>query len=136
MEEVYIYTDGGSRNNPGKAAIGIIIFNKDKTKLIETGEYIGIATNNQAEYKAVIKALKIAKKFSDNIILSSDSQLIVMQLTGKYKVKNKNLINLYGEVKKLENKYDEVEYRHVKRDNRYIRLADKIVNKVLDKYGE
>jgi ribonuclease HI len=134
MEKISIYTDGGSRNNPGKAAIGIVILDKDKNKLIETGKYLGIATNNQAEYKAVIKALKIAKKFSDNVVLYSDSQLIVMQLKGKYKVKNKNLINLFNKVKKLENNYDEVEYKHVKRDNKYIRLADKIVNKILDKH--
>jgi ribonuclease HI len=135
MKNIYIYTDGGSRNNPGPSAIGVVILDENRNKILEKGEYLGKTTNNQAEYKAVVKALKIAEKFSDNAILYSDSQLIVMQLTGKYKVKNKNLINLFNKVKELENKYNKVEYRHVKRDDKYIILADKIVNKTLDKYG-
>ena len=134
MTELFIYTDGGSRGNPGKSAIGVLIMNKDKKILLEYGEFIGLGTNNQAEYKAIIKALSLAKKFDGKILhFFSDSELVIKQLKGLYKVKNPDLSKLYEKVKFLANDYEMVNYSNVRRNNKYITIADSLVNKALDK---
>lgn len=129
---LFIYSDGGARGNPGHAAIGIIVLDKNKHELTTYKEYIGIKTNNQAEYLAVIKALKIAAKYGKKIHFYSDSELVVMQLTRRYKVKNREIKRLFEIVKQKEKSFDEVSYRHVHRENKFIQKADSLVNEALD----
>ncbi|NCN39463.1 MAG: ribonuclease H [Candidatus Aenigmarchaeota archaeon CG_4_10_14_0_8_um_filter_37_24] len=133
MDELNVYTDGGSRGNPGMSAIGVLICGKDGKILKQHSEFLGRGTNNTAEYTALIKALKIAGKLSGGIInCFSDSQLMVRQLTGMYKVKNYSLKKLFLEVKDLEKKFEEVNYIHVNRENKKITIVDKLVNEMLD----
>lgn len=146
MEEnkVIIYTDGGARGNPGPAAIGAVIqFPQDHGKLFASGEHkkygetIGRATNNVAEYSAVIFALKKAKSLLGkekakkiSIELRTDSELLTKQLNGEYKVKNENLKKLFMEVWDLKSDFKEVSFRHVVREKN--KEADAMVNLALD----
>jgi ribonuclease HI len=94
---------------------------------------LGIATNNQAEYNALLKALKIAKKYeADEVLCYLDSELVVKQLKGLYKIKNKKLQKFLSEIKKLEKGFKKISYEHVGRENKIISEADKLVNKKLD----
>ena len=133
MNKLTIYTDGGSRGNPGPGAIGILILD-DKSNIVkEHKEFIGHTTNNRAEYTAMIKALELAKTHSKKeIICFSDSRLIVKQLSGEWKVKEKELLALFQKVKQLEKNFESVSYNHVRRDNKYIKRADELVNEELD----
>ena len=130
-----IYTDGGSRGNPGPGAIGILILD-DKSNIVkEHKEFIGHTTNNRAEYTAMIKALELAKTHSKKeIICFSDSRLIVKQLSGEWKVKEKELLSLFQKVKQLEKNFESVSYNHVRRDNKYIKRADELVNEEMDRH--
>jgi ribonuclease HI len=133
MDELFIYTDGGSRGNPGKSAIGIIMLDKDEKILLEYGEFIGLGTNNQAEYKAIIKALQLAKKFNvKKVHLYSDSELVIKQLRGEYRVRNPNLSKLFENVNLLKKDYEKIIYNNVRRTNKYITISDSLVNKALD----
>ncbi|MDD4122866.1 MAG: ribonuclease HI family protein [Candidatus Pacebacteria bacterium] len=130
MEKIIVYTDGGSRGNPGHAGIGVVINDK------KYSEYIGIKTNNQAEYMALIFALKKIKQvFSKNVInyivdIYMDSELIVKQMNNEYKV-NENLALLYLEVHNLIIELKtKVNFRHVLREDN--KLADSLVNQALD----
>jgi ribonuclease HI len=128
-----IFTDGASRNNPGHAAIGYLI--SDGKKVLEQkGEYIGVTTNNQAEYRAMIRALKEAVKYQPTkTTCYSDSNLMVNQLKGDWKVKNSQLQDLHLEVKRIEEKLGKVIYKHVKRDNPGVQRCDALANQSLDK---
>lgn len=129
-----VYTDGGSKGNPGQAAIGIILV-KDDQIIKEYGEYIGISTNNQAEYKAIIKALELCKALKEKkIICYSDSILLINQLNGLYKIKNKDLFKLILKIKKLEINFQEVRYNFVPRENPYIKKAHLLLHKYLDEH--
>ncbi|MBN1896980.1 MAG: ribonuclease HI family protein [Candidatus Aenigmarchaeota archaeon] len=132
--DLVIYTDGGSRGNPGPAAFALLIYDI-KGKLLEShSEYIGENTNNVAEYRGMLKALKMAKKHGDgNVTCTMDSELAVMQLSGKYKVKKPHLKELYEMVKAEEKNFRSVKYEHVKRENQYITCADAMLNRTLDR---
>lgn len=133
IEKVFINTDGGSRGNPGLAAIGIVIRDEKENLLEEFGEKIGIATNNVAEYKAIIKALSIAKKYTKNEVnISSDSEVVVRQIIGEYKVKKNHLLELFYEVKKKEKDFAKVTFEHVFREDPNQSKADALVNEALD----
>jgi|SRR3989344_7126844 len=126
-----IYTDGGSRGNPGPSAIGAVVGHK------EYGEQIGRTTNNVAEYSAVIFALKKAKQLLTSkkaeqtyIELRTDSELLVKQLNGEYKIKDKDLQPLFIEVWNLKQDFKNVVFLHVTRDNN--KKADSLVNKALN----
>lgn len=135
-EVILINTDGGSRGNPGKAAIGIVIRDENNKVLEKYKEKIGITTNNVAEYKALIKGLELASKYTKEgnkeIKVFMDSELIVRQLTGVYRVKQSHLISLFENVKKLESKFKKISYTHVFREDKYQTEADKLVNEALD----
>lgn len=136
LRKLYIYTDGGSRGNPGPGAIGILICDSKKRYLYKGGDYIGETTNNRAEYTALIEALKKAKKYSKGKVeCFSDSELMVKQLQGKYKVKNYFLKELYQKIKDLEKNFKKVNYHHVRREDKGIQIVDKLLNKVLDDNG-
>lgn len=127
-----IYTDGASRGNPGKAAYGFVVFD-NKIRVHEEGGYIGINTNNVAEYTAVLKSLEYANRIfrkATEIIFFMDSRLVVEQLSGRFKIKSENLIPLITQIRELEQKYKQVSYTHVPRAKNY--LADAQANLALD----
>lgn len=133
LSRIIIHTDGGSRGNPGNAAIGIVILD-EKNNLIDSYKgRIGVATNNVAEYSAVIKALELAKKYTnDTVSLFSDSELTVRQLNGEYKIKQDHLQKLYNNSKINEKCFKKVIYTHVRREHPNQSKADALVNQALD----
>lgn len=132
QSHLIIHTDGGSRGNPGPSAVGVVITTPDGQHLTSFGRYIGETTNNQAEYTAVIEALKTAAKFQpQKIDFILDSELVVKQLRGEYRVKNADLAPLKAEIQK-EITNLEVTFSHVLRHQN--RLADIEVNKALDEH--
>jgi len=134
VADMKIFTDGGARGNPGPAAIALLIYDNDVKLLASHSEFIGEATNNVAEYRAVLKALKIAKKHgTGDVVCTMDSQLVVMQLAGKYKTKKPHLRELFELVKDEEKSFRSVTYGHVKREDKRISLADSMLNMVLDR---
>ncbi len=126
-----IYADGGSRNNPGPSALGVVITD-DKGKILkEYSHYLGEATNNQAEYEAVIFALQKAKQLKiKNIELRTDSELIGKQLLGRYKIKDPDLQPLFIKAWNLRLDYDKVDIKIISREQN--KKADKLVNRELD----
>ena len=135
MQKLTIFTDGGARGNPGPAAIGAVIYDEKDNEMSTVSESIGIATNNIAEYKAIVRALQHTATIVDDtkavkITLNLDSQLCQRQLNGEYKVKDATLKVHHAEVKVLEQEYASIEYVHVKRELN--KVADALVNKALD----
>lgn len=129
MYEIYI--DGSSRGNPGLSGIGIIGAHENK-RLFSYREFIGIKTNNQAEYFALKRALQISNYQTRNIRIKSDSILLVNQRSKKYKIRNMELKNISMEIANLEKLFDLVEYRHIMRaENSY---ADNEANYAIDDY--
>jgi ribonuclease HI len=124
-------TDGGARGNPGPAAYGYVLEAEDGTVLDARGETIGVATNNVAEYRALIAGLEKAVELSiDELEVVSDSELLVKQMQGEYRVKNEALRELNDEANFLEKKLGRVRYKAVRREHN--ELADKLVNDALD----
>ncbi len=124
-------TDGGARGNPGPAAYGYVLETENGTVLDARGEAIGVATNNVAEYSALIAGLAKAVELGvDELEVVSDSELLVRQMTGEYKVKNDALRDLNDEAQALERKLGRVRYTAVRREHN--ELADKLVNDALD----
>jgi ribonuclease HI len=130
MAIVEIYTDGGSRGNPGPSAIGYVIQTQPPVK---EGLFIGVQTNNYAEYQALIHALKKTSQLKiDQVKIKMDSELIVKQLLGQYKVKHENMKPLHAEVKKLLEQFKLWTIEHVRREQNT--EADELVNIALDQY--
>src|SRR3989344_7985025 len=114
--KLIINTDGGGRGNPGPAGIGVVVADESGAMLGLHKKYIGKATNNSAEYQALILALtEVAKLDAADIIVNMDSQLVVRQMQGKYKIKDPGLKILAAEVLKLRNQFASVEFIHVRR---------------------
>lgn len=132
IRKLIIYTDGGARGNPGPAGIGAIIFDDKRNLIAEISEYLGVATNNQAEYKAVVAAIKKAKELNaEEIQFYLDSQLVVEQLNGNYKVKNKDLQPLFVSIYNDSLNFKKVAYNHVPREQN--KEADRLANEAMDK---
>ncbi|MDP9308011.1 MAG: reverse transcriptase-like protein [Actinomycetota bacterium] len=124
-------TDGGARGNPGPAAYAYVLEADDGTVLDARGETIGVATNNVAEYRALIAGLEKAVELGvDELEVISDSELLVKQMQGEYRVKNEALRELNDEANSLERKLGRVRYTAVRREHN--ELADKLVNEALD----
>jgi len=124
-----VHIDGASRGNPGYSAIGILI--KDDEKVItEYGEYVGIKTNNQAEYLALRKALEICSDMTKEVNILSDSELLINQRNQKYRIRNQELKNLSREIAVLEKNYELITYKHIPRSMNS--RADFIANRALD----
>ena len=124
-------TDGGARGNPGPAAFGYVLEADDGTVLAANGERIGVATNNVAEYRALIAGLEKALELGlDAVEVVSDSELLVKQMTGEYRVKNEALKELYLEAGRLARRIGDVSYTAVRREHN--ELADRLVNEALD----
>jgi len=127
MKTLYLFTDGGARGNPGPAAIGIVLKDPEGNVLKKKGEKIGRATNNQAEYTALIKGLKVAHEYKpQKLICLMDSSLAVNQLNGRFKIKNTGLRKLSFEVRKAIQKLPYVEFRYIPREKN--KEADKLLN--------
>jgi len=125
-------TDGGARGNPGPDAYGYVLEAEDGTVLAAHGETIGVATNNVAEYRALIAGLEKAVELAlDDVEVVSDSELLVKQMTGEYRVKNEALRELSLEAARLARKIGTVSYRAVRREHN--ELADRLVNEALDR---
>jgi ribonuclease HI len=130
---IKMYTDGGARGNPGPAAIGVLIRSEQDEILLEHGETIGPATNNVAEYQALITGLKKAQELGANVVACHlDSELVVRQLQGKYKVKNINMQRLYDQVRVREKSFESISYTHLRREEEGMQRADQLVNAALD----
>ena len=124
-------TDGGARGNPGPAAYGYVLEADDGTVLDARGEAIGTATNNVAEYRALIAGLESAlERGVDELDVVSDSELLVKQMTGEYRVKNEALIDLSLQASRLARRLGKVRYKAVRREHN--ELADRLVNEALD----
>ena len=133
LNKIHIYTDGAARGNPGPAAIGIVIYDENKQVLAEYKECIGEATSNTAEYKALIKGLELAAAHCrSEVHCFLDSELVVRQLSGAYRIKAKHLLELFYILKNREKAFDRVVYNHVRRTNRFIYRVDKLVNEALN----
>jgi ribonuclease HI len=127
-----LFTDGGSRGNPGPAALGYVIEASDGTVLAAEGEVIGVATNNVAEYRALLAGLERAAELGVTVLeVVSDSELLVKQMQGEYKVKNVALRELWDEAQRTAGRLGSVTYEAVRREHN--ELADRLVNEALDR---
>lgn len=137
MSKIIVYVDGGSRGNPGPSAVGVVIQNEKGETLKSYGEYIGEGTNNEAEYKAIIFALKKLKHLfgkdktkAMEVEIRADSELAFRQLTGKYKIESENIKPLFIDVWNLKLDCGAVSFKHIPREQN--KEADKMVNMALD----
>ncbi|HEY5943379.1 MAG TPA: ribonuclease HI family protein [Solirubrobacterales bacterium] len=131
MSRAIVNVDGGARGNPGPAAIGVVVRDAEGTVIEELGEKIGEATNNVAEYRALLKGIELADAHGvDELELVGDSELVVRQVEGRYKVKNPGMKALHAEVMKALAGFDSWSIRHVRRAENAD--ADRLVNEALD----
>ncbi len=132
---MFLNTDGGARGNPGPAAAGCVIADENNNIVECFGKYLGVATNNEAEYNAVIVGLeRLVEMGVKEVMVRMDSELAVKQLNGLYKVKNDRLLGLYSKVKYLSERFNRIHFTHVRRE--YNKDADLIVNKTLDEQAQ
>lgn len=131
---IFTNSDGGARGNPGLGGIGVIV-REDEKILTKYSAKIGkFVTNNIAEYEALIKALELASRFTkDELTCVLDSELVVNQLLGKYKVRNPHLMPLFLKVQKLQENFKSIKYVHVSREDKFQVIADGLLNEELDK---
>lgn len=131
-KKLVIYTDGGARNNPGPAGIGAVIRDENGKVIKSISKYIGEATNNQAEYMAVIEALKKAKELAAaELEFYLDSELVVKQLNRAYKVKDPDLAPLFLQIHNLSLSFKKIIFKHIPREKN--EEADRLVNLAIDK---
>ncbi|HEY8748721.1 MAG TPA: ribonuclease HI family protein [Tepidisphaeraceae bacterium] len=129
---ITIQFDGGSRGNPGPAGIGVVLRASDGAVLATLGRFIGRATNNVAEYKALITGLEMARELgAKKIVIRGDSELIIKQMRGEYRVKNSDMKLLHDEAKALYHQFNEARIEHNYRDKNT--LADKLANLAMDR---
>jgi len=134
-ETITIQFDGGSRGNPGPAGIGVVLRAEDGTPIVTLGRFIGRATNNVAEYRALIAGLEKAKELgAKRISVKGDSELIVRQMRGEYRVKNPDLKVLYDAAQRLYHEFEEATIGHNYREDNS--LADKLANLAMDRKAE
>lgn len=135
LEELIINGDGGSRGNPGPSAAGFVIKDAAERTIFEGGKYLGVTTNNQAEYYAVRLALEKAEEYAPKkITFRLDSQLVVNQLNGVYQVRNRDLWPIHAYIKELAQRFESVAFTHVRRE--FNKEADAMVNKILDEHSK
>jgi ribonuclease HI len=128
-----IYTDGAARGNPGPAGAGVCIRDAAGRVLVERGRYLGEATNNVAEYRALLIGLEEARRLgSPEVQVRSDSELLVRQMRGVYRVRSAPLQELHARAKALEREFERVEYVHVTREHN--RDADRLANRAIDSH--
>ena len=138
MKKITIYTDGGSRGNPGKAALGVVFCNEREQVIKKYGEYLGDnLTNNEAEYSAVIFALKKFKALFGKVLaensdveIKADSEFLIKQMNGEYKILDEKIQKLFIEVWNLRIDFKSVKFKHISREKNS--QADRLVNEALD----
>jgi ribonuclease HI len=128
-----VYSDGASRGNPGPSIAAFVALTQDKRVLQKRTKYLGMKTNNQAEYLALIYALESVSGLADQVICNMDSQLVVRQLNGQYVVKNLQLKALRDKVYEVVCAFREVTFVHVPRTDVHVQEVDKLANEALDK---
>jgi ribonuclease HI len=127
-----VYSDGACRGNPGPSAIAFMILTDGGRILKRESEYVGFGTNNQAEYKALISALDAASEMeSQEVVCYLDSELVVKQLNGEYRVKNPHLKKLWLQVQDLKQSFNEISFMHVLRTEKHIEEVDSLANQTL-----
>ncbi|HAC56055.1 TPA: hypothetical protein DCF80_01000 [Candidatus Saccharibacteria bacterium] len=133
IHSAIIYSDGGSRGNPGPSASGFVIMNETGEVVMEGGAYLGVTTNNVAEYQAVYLGLERAQELGVRVVdFRMDSQLVANQMNGIYKIKHPDLAIINNRIKELTQQFERVTFSHVRRE--YNKLADGVVNKILDQH--
>lgn len=131
QSHLIVYSDGGSRGNPGPSAAGFIVMNGAEHVIHEGGMYLGITTNNQAEYQGVRLGLEKAREMGARVVeFRVDSMLVVNQMNGTYTIKNRELWPIYERINELTAEFEKVTFTHVKRE--FNQLADGMVNKILN----
>ncbi|AKM84880.1 TPA: ribonuclease H [Patescibacteria group bacterium] len=132
--KLYLNTDGGARGNPGPAATGIVVTDASGKPIKTASRYLGTATNNQAEYLALVDGLKIAVKLKPTeLVVRMDSELIVKQLKGEYRVKDAGLKPLFAQAQQLITQLSRVNFHHIRRELN--KSADQLVNRTLDRHS-
>ncbi|MCW3982358.1 MAG: ribonuclease HI family protein [Candidatus Bathyarchaeota archaeon] len=133
LRDLRIYTDGASRGNPGPAAIAGKMVAEDGVVLKIFSKFLGRRTNNESEYEALLAALSLAANFTKGRVQCSlDSELIVKQLNGEYRVRKPELMDLWRRVRKLQDGFQQVTFTHVPRTEENMKEVDKLANRVLD----
>lgn len=133
-KKIITYTDGASRGNPGPAGIGALLLDEKGATLAEVSEFIGVTTNNEAEYRALLLALGRAHEMKAKIVeCFMDSELVARQLNGQYAVKSEKMIKFFNDVKNIMGKFDRVTFTHVRREDPNQKVADKLANQGVDK---
>jgi ribonuclease HI len=134
VDHVKLFSDGGSRGNPGPGAIAILLLTEGDVELASHRECIGHTTNNKAEYHALLKGLELCASYTrTRVSCYSDSQLIVNQLNGTWRVRQDDLRELFSKVRQREHVFDGVSYTHVRRSNPFIARVDQALNDALDR---
>jgi len=129
-----IYSDGGARGNPGISAFAIVVC-QGKDVIYEYSEFLGIRTNNYAEYRGLIAAIaKAIDLCADDVEFVMDSELVIKQMRGEYKVKSPQLFDLHHDAKSLSSAIPKVKFTHVKRADRMISRADALLNACMDEH--
>lgn len=129
--EVRVFTDGGARGNPGPAAVGVVILDEKDNMISKSGKFIGVTTNNVAEYSALIEALELLKEIDAyRIVFYTDSNLVYSQIKGLWKIKSPDLKVLNEQAKKMLYSLPNYDFVHIPREKN--KDADRLVNKALD----
>ncbi len=127
------YTDGASRGNPGKAGVGALICDEKGNTVREASAFIGICTNNEAEYRALILALDLTLEMkAESVDCYMDSQLVVRQMTGQYAVKAEKMIQFWKQARERAAKFKKITFNHVPREHPLQQVADKLANRGID----
>ena len=139
--EISVFTDGGARGNPGPAGYGLVILDENKNLIFQDSKYLGIKTNNEAEYQAVIFALKkfkalFGKKLAEHteIEIRSDSEFLVLQVNGEYKILDEKIQKLFLELWNLRLDFKKTKFKYISREKN--KEADRLVNEALDNIGK
>ena len=136
-EGLVTFTDGAARGNPGPGGAGVLLFDASGKKIMEDCLYLGEVTNNEAEYRALLLALKhAAERTKGKVSCVMDSELLVRQLNGIYQVKSEKLLGFYHEVKNKISQFEEVTFSHVPREHPRLQMADKLANKAIDDFNK
>ena len=127
-----VYSDGGSRGNPGHSAYAIVVTENGKV-IHEHSEYLGINTNNYAEYRGLIAGIvKALELKADEVEFVMDSELVIKQMNGEYKVKSPNIAELHRDAVALSSQSPKVKFTHVRRSNEFVSRADALLNRQMD----
>ena len=133
-KKITLYTDGGSRGNPGPSGIGVIMLDSNKKKIKEISRYIGLTTNNIAEYSALVCGLEEASALgASDVVVFMDSELLAKQLSGEYRVKDGNIRPLFEKALGVLKNFNSFEIKHIDREKN--KEADKLVNKAINLAG-